>query len=494
MRKKIGTLLIIGSLGALCAGLAACSNDSEVDKYFKNGNVISVIYDANGGSIAGGTKLIDMFNPESFKADEEGVIKIKLRSPTDPKRPKPTAEGVTVKNGENSLVGWYKTREPDGNGGYTYSDPWDFDTDYVEFNKNEQEKLDFILYAAWIPQYKFEYYYKDKEGKWTQYGTTDFDYLTATEEDKILYVPEWGDSGKMVYTHGDSFTFPSRNNMTFKAAYSDESCSPDTKITEPFVHKGSFDETTVQAKDTVQKIYVEFDEGNHYRISTAKQFVSIADLSGHYTILNDLDFTGEKWSNGFLIGEFNGTITGESAAKPLIFKNVNAEYNVGNEGTAYYGGLFGRVGANAKITNVTFENATLSYKRAVNYSGGSFGFFAGEIDDGATVENVKIGGAMRLWTMRISGGTFNFNLTANGDKRSAVAANGIEIWVCGEKSEDDYYEGKFEFDIDPDSEKGKPKVDKDGNITITQLEDSNKDEIIEKRMKDKQEYKVYGGQ
>ena len=72
MRKKIGTLLIIGSFGALCAGLAACSNDSEYDRYFKNGNVISITYDANGGSIAGGTKLIDMFNPETFTAYENG--------------------------------------------------------------------------------------------------------------------------------------------------------------------------------------------------------------------------------------------------------------------------------------------------------------------------------------------------------------------------------------------------------------------------------------
>ena len=487
MRKKIGTLLIIGSFGALCAGLAACSNDSEYDRYFKNGNVISITYDANGGSIAGGTKLIDMFNPEKYTADENGEIKIKLRTPTDINRPKPGADNVTVENGENSLVGWYKTREVGAYGEYVYSDPWDFEEDRVVFNKNEQDKLEMTLYAAWIPQYTFEYYTENEKGDWEKYGTTSFNYLISSDEAKTVYLPQWGDSGKMEHTH-NSFTFPSVTNKTFKAAYSDESCT--TPITEKLIHHGTLDLETAKAEDTVHKIYVKFDEGNHYRISTATQFRNIGDLSGHYEIMNDLDFTGVGWSNGFSLGEFSGTIEGDSTS-PIIFKNVNATYNL--TGGASQGGLFGRVGENAKITNVTFENATLSYKSAVNNRGGNFGFFAGEIDDGATVQNVTLSGELRLWQMRISGGNgFNFNLTANGDQRSEITDAGIVIKVCGNEVTFGRYEGMYEYDIDPNSESF--KVDGDGKIEFMRLEDSNQDEIRAKRMKEKEYFVVYGGQ
>lgn len=500
MRKKIGTLLIIGSLGALCAGLAACSNDSEVDKYFKNGNVISVTYDASGGSIAGGTnvKLMDMFNPDKFTADENGIVKFKLRDPTDPARPKPSVDNIKVTNGENSLVGWYRTRETVSGGEgedpvYTYADPWNFETDYVEFDKNKQDKLEFTLYAAWIPQYTFEYYYKKTaDGEWQKFGTTGFDYLTATEEEKTLYIPAWSNSsGKMEHAHsGSSFTFPSVPDMTFKAAYSEESCT--TPITS-LLHSGSLDRATANATNTVQKIYVEFEVGNRYRISTAKQFADIADLSGQYTILNDLDFAGQNWPIAFLTSEFKGTIKGENGAA-VTFKNVEAQYNVNSGAT--YGGLFGRVGKDAEITNVTFENATLSYKKADNLrGGGSFGLFAGEIADGAKVESVSIGGELQLWRMRILGEDgLKFNLTANmadEDKKSPVTNTGIVIKICGEKVTFGSYKDKYEFDIDPDN--GMTTVDADGNITITLLEDSNQDDKRAKRMKEKQEFIVYGG-
>lgn len=169
---------------------------------------------------------------------------------------------------------------------------------------------------------------------------------------------------------------------------------------------------------------------------------------------------------------------------------MNATYNL--TGGASQGGLFGRVGENAKITNVTFENATLSYKSAVNNRGGNFGFFAGEIDDGATVQNVTLSGELRLWQMRISGGNgFNFNLTANGDQRSEIKNAGIVIKVCGNEVTFGRYEGMYEYDIDPT---GSFEVNGDGKIEFTRLEDSNQDEIRAKRMKEKEYFVVYGGQ
>ncbi len=169
---------------------------------------------------------------------------------------------------------------------------------------------------------------------------------------------------------------------------------------------------------------------------------------------------------------------------------MNATYNL--TGGASQGGLFGRVGENAKITNVIFENATLSYKSAVNNRGGKFGFFAGEIDDGATVQNVTLSGELQLWKMRISGGNgFNFNLTANGDQRSEITNGGIVIKICGNEVTFGKYKGMYEYDIDPT---GFFEVNGDGDIKFTRLEDSNQDEIRAKRMKEKEYFVVYGGQ
>ena len=494
MRKKIGTLLIIGSLGALCAGLAACSNDTPVDDYFKKGSVITVTYDASGGEIAGGTnvKLMDMFNPDKFTADENGIVEFKLRNPTDPARPKPGVDNVKVTKEGHSLVGWYKVREVDESGNYTYKDPWDFATDKVKFNKNEQTKLDMTLYAAWIPQYTFEYYYKaTADGEWTKFGTTGFNYLAENKVDN-LYVPDWSsETGKMDYQNNEvGFTFPSLDKMTFKAAYSDESCSLESKITEPFHHNGELDRDTAKAINPVQKIYVEFDEGSRYRISTAKQFADIGDLAGQYTVLNaELDFKEVSWPGRFLSEEFNGKIISESG-EALTFKNVNAEYYV--ESGAAFGGLFGKVGKDAELKNISFENATLTYTRAVSLNGGSFGFFAGEIDNEAAVENISISGKMQIFKLRVSGGEgFKFNLTANGDKRSAITDGGITIWACGEEITYGRYKDQFEFDINPDEEL---TVDKDGNITLTLLEDSNQDDKRKLRMRDYKEKIVYGGQ
>ncbi|MDE7159085.1 MAG: hypothetical protein K2N74_05865 [Clostridiales bacterium] len=118
MRKKIGTLLIVGSLGALCAGLAACSDGNKVDEYFKDGYVITVTYDASGGEIAGGTNvtLKDMFNPDQWKADADGNVNIRPKEPTSADRPKLGADNITITHGDDTLVGWYKTRNVVKNG------------------------------------------------------------------------------------------------------------------------------------------------------------------------------------------------------------------------------------------------------------------------------------------------------------------------------------------------------------------------------------------
>ena len=544
MRKTIKALLILGSVGAMCAGLAACSHETKIDEYFKNGNIIKVTYDGSGGEILSSNQvtIVDMFNPDKYEADSDGYIRIKLRDPST--RPGKIGN-IKVSRTGYSLVGWYQKREvvKDGEGNviddagnkltkdeltetyyriklnsdgkeikeeavpaYTFSDPWDFSKNRVEF-KVGSDKLDMSLYAAWIPLYSFDYYYEvkneeTKQYEWTKFATTRFDYLAAKELDRSdstkitdsVFIPKWStDTGKMEHKYSNVYTFPSVDKMTFKAAYTNEACTDEITLTSPFRHQGSLDDATAAAIDPVQNIYVKFDEGSRYRVSTAKQFAEIADPDGYYTILTDeLDFncsvdyeTGGllsfpagsyRWPISLTTSTFTGKIEREGGGA-VTFKNVGAQYSSAN---AEKGGLFGEIGEKAVIKNVAFENVVFDYQSATSRRGANLGMFAGNIDEKATVQNVTIGGQLRLWEISVSGGAFNFNLLANGN-RAGVSETRIKVIVCGSKRT----ETQFYFSsIEP--ENGVTKVDANGKITFEAPASNN-------RLKEKQYYTVYGG-
>lgn len=534
MRKKIGTLLLIGSLGALCAGLCSCSSETVIDEYYNQGNVVQVTYDGSGGQIMGSTEvtIVDMFNPEKFTADAEGYVRIKLREPTDPVRPHPGTEPIKVLRQGYSLVGWYKTREVvkdeegvvrDDNGKelvydasvdkyyaeslnskgetireeavpqYRFADPWDFKTSTVNYKVGD-EGLKMTLYAAWQKPFTFEYFYQEG-GAWKSYATTNFDYQIArTEEGKEdddetkllrdrVYVPAWSlgedGSGKMENMYSSAYTFPVVKNMTFKAAYSDEGKQNPITRENPLKHAGTIDYETATFLDRVQKVYVEFDKGNYYRVSTAAQFSAIADETGFYTILADeLDFKcslteGElkfptggsaiRWSNKFVNSEFTGSIEGENG-KAVTFKNVGASYNGSNQNV----GLFGSIAKSAVIRNVSFENAIFEIRKATSRVAAKIGMLAGTIEEGATLENVTVSGNLRLWSIETTG-KLSVNLTAN-DNRTGVTAGDITITACGQKLTGSQA-GKYEFTVD--FHDGKTTVDEDGNVTLTIFPQSN---------------------
>ena len=539
MRKTIKALLIVGSLGALCAGLAACSNETKVDEYFKNGNIISVTYDGSGGNILGNNNvsIVDMFNPEKYTADSNGYVHIKLRSPTDPSRPKPGVDPISVLRSGYSLVGWYRTREivKDGDNvyddkgnklveqdgdyykvtvnsegdevlepaipRYTFADPWDFTKDTVDFKVGD-ERLDITLYAAWVPLFSFEYYYK-VNNVWTPFATTTFDYPTAQTIDRedltkvtdSVFVPDWStETGRMEYKYSNVYTFPSVKDkaLTFKAAYTDENCQDEITRENPYQHKGYIDYTTASAIGDVQKVYVEFDEGNRYRISTAQQFAAIADLAGYYTILTDeLDFncrlseSGEltfptdsvRWPNGFTSATFTGRIEGEDG-KAVTFKNVGAQYN---NADVELGGLFGAIGKAAVIKNVTFENVIFDIRSATGRKEAKIGMFAGRIDEGATVQTVNVGGQMMLRELSTPGDRFKVNLLIAGGEKSGVSATKLVLKVYGDKQLGTTTE-RYMYFINPDS----VAIDSDLNITFQGTNQNT-------RYQTKQHFTKYGG-
>ena len=535
MIKKLAILLGVIGLGALCAGLAACKKEqNELDKYD-----VLVYYDANGGGYQNreDVSLVDGFKFDDYEPDAEGNYHFKLTEPTSANRKNKITltkdesffagwyrtrtiiveDDGSIKDSSGRLIkednGKYYVVDADGNyvdkegnvlvkrgddyyvqgtedkenrftsfPQYEYDDYWDFENDTYECSKTGVRSL--TLYAGWVSYYKFEYYYQNN-GQWVKYsdgaGTGEsksgFDYKTAHAPDSksfdhdTIWIPRWS-KGVMDYEHSyalsDTYTFPKLAGYTFKAAYSDEACTQ--KIEDSFTHQGSLDVLHAAPINRVQKIYVEFENGERYRIENAEQLEKNPNLNGYYTILDDLDFSANKWPSLFATGTFRGEFCAEDG-KTVTISGASTSLDK----TAIYGGLFGKIAKGAKISGITFTEATVTLagtdKDTGKYQSCLIGLFAGEVESGALVSDVTIGGCLVLGQVSsLSNLTVNM-VVGNGNKSGvAVASGGIKLQASG----DELIGGVFTYTVDVEN----TTIDADGNVTI-RFSSSKRDKKIE---------------
>jgi hypothetical protein len=334
---------------------------------------------------------------------------------------------------------------------YEYDGYWDFEKDVIEYAAADYAETNgictFTLYAGWVPFYQFEYY-REVNGKWEAYGTTSFDYKAANDENNTafadvdtLYLPTWVD-GAMQYKHSATYEFPKVENKTFLAAYTDEACTQE--ITTSLEHSGSIDKANAKAINPVQKIYVKFEDGVRYKITTAKQLASNGNAKGIYEILADLDFTGLAWPAALSNNIFTGKFESVNGAKIS-----NASVTINSDATAY-GGLFGQIGAGASVKNITFENATVDFKSvAKRVDEAGFGLFAGNIHENATVENVTVSGTYKIGAFLVQKPAgYAFSLTANG-KADGGTAGAITVQLYGSRKPT----GAYRYYVNPETAK-----------------------------------------
>lgn len=331
---------------------------------------------------------------------------------------------------------------------YTYSDPWDFSKDTFSFNatdasyqniKNGKDvKPLMTLYAAWLPKFSFEYYAKNEKNEWASVGVTTFDYMDVKKNrekfaDKSLFddtvvfpcfetknnVPV----GKMIYRFTEtnssegysySFSIPESSGKSFVAAYLTEADAnsktnnvggdiySETGLGALLRHDGTVDFSNATAENSVKKVYLEYKDGCDYYIGNDEANWAVSfreylknDPKGTFYIKTDLDLSTDKsennWVSSISTGTFNGVMKSYDGTRHAI-KNASVELSATNAG-----GLFGTLGKNAVIKDLSFENVTvdISFKTA-NITDGKFGLFAGKIMDGATIENVSVGGTIRI--------------------------------------------------------------------------------------------------
>ena len=502
MKNRLKFILSLACLSVACISAAACKPRTQLEEYRNQGYVVSVTYDANGGSFLNrdGVTLMDLFNPTDYK-DANGEMHISLIEPTGEERKTSNLEKITLTMQGHFFAGWYEGREvlrnekgavvdtygvelvenSDGtfsyaatkekaNPAYTYSGYWDFENDTIDYQESDGI-VEKTLYAAWVPFYQFDYYYKPTaNSNWELLTSTTFDYKLVNEagskqfDRDTIWTPDWvnGAMNHQYYYDDKSelYTFPQIEGKTFVAAYTDSACT--NKIEGSLIHHGTLDMQTGIASNRVQEVYIVAEEGTHYRIETAEQLYAHATSDGIYEIVADLDFydtetqTQIAWPAAFECNEFTGKFYG-SEGKTYALKNVVAEHS---SSSSELGGLFGGVAKDAEIKNVTFENVTLDISSTkARMQEGRFGLFAGNIADGAKISGVTVSGTVRVGEIDWVSETCLLNLLANG-QTTGITKGEIKLQIYGNlnwATGNTYY-----YTINPDT----VTVDGNGNVSM----------------------------
>ena len=408
MKKK--TKIII-SLAVACAGtlvLAACGTSTPYKELEKQGNNVRVRFDANGGGFSGrADTTIVSFN---YRLEDVETGNLRVYAPEDSAHLKDSAS-VASREGF-FLAGWYKGREErkDASGkpldeygevcdekdqAFIYSDRWDFSKN-LALSDMEEEGDSYILtlYAAWIPVFEYRIQMETENG-WETVASTTFDPTDSNQNAKReIKIPVWNEeTGALDYGYFPTPSLSRENEegekvttaLTFENVYAS---AEKTQPLEAISHDGEIDYEHGIGVNSVVTYYGEFREGNWFRIKKAEQLAKNMRVDGCYEIYDDLDFSEVSWPASVSTGTFGGTIVGLNG----VHKISNITVTNSNPESRIAGGLFGRVLASARIEDITFENVTFTLAQGSRFATAQFGLFAGDLDEGATINNVHVTG------------------------------------------------------------------------------------------------------
>ncbi len=412
MNKRLKViLLLVLALTALLV-ITSCGEEPPFERYDEEGYSISVRYDANGGILTDGVSVI----MDTYSLDElpkmNGMKIAQLIAPEDVEVRGSANKFVPTRNGY-TCIGWYADRtevvDADGNKSYKYSKRWDFKNDRLEIDPDEDYTSSepvLTLYAAWVPNVTVEFYSLKNPN--TLLGK--MENVRAGGE---INAPAWNASLGSMFM-GD---FPKIEGDTYIAAYTDAD-GTHRIVGDKIAHSGVIDYENVTVQNPVMKIYVDTLDGEWKYVYSPEDLTKYTDatgtkkdgfdLNGKYVIMDDIDFlkmsdpqTGLRlyysWLNEIVTGEFNGKIVGvtKSNGEPVKIKNI--QFTQSSIVPPYYNGLFGKLGGNAVIENVGFEDIVMTIDsgapRAMTMS---YGLLAGSIDEKAVLNDVTVSGTIRI--------------------------------------------------------------------------------------------------
>ena len=421
MKAQIKTTLLIILCIAALAFTASCSaKESPYEINNEENYTVSVKYDANGGYFTTNTYVIvDSYNVDEAPKDG-GMAQIALRAPDVANK------NFTLARPDYFFAGWYEecieSTDENGNATVSYKGKWDFENDRLSVDPEKEYSSETpvkTLYAAWVPLYKVTFHNADN-------GEVLSEVKFNPNEGNTFTLPTWNDEKGSV----DLNDFPERQGYTFDGAYLDADMQVSIDTAE-VIHPGIMDEETATAVDTNLDIYINWKEGDWYKISTAEQFAESASVNGCYEILADLDFTDVNWPTSFVYGNFQGTIIGNGHS----FKNISVTHDNANKSNI---GLFGNITETASITDLTFESVSLTLEKGSTKADVNIGLFAGSISDKATLTNV----VLKNSTLAISSDAYFqnpdstfFGMVCALGNPTAIATENISATAVGENPE-----------------------------------------------------------
>ena len=365
--NKIKAVLTAALLILAVLVMAGCGE--EATPYQLNdadGYQVSVKFDANGGYFGTNTYVI----VDAYNVSEVGSNEIALLSPDNEAR---GIDAYEAKNPGYFLAGWYAERTETADG-YTYAGKWDFATSRLSVDPGKtysSQEPALTLYAVWVPEFEIEFY--DLAS-----GDLIQTYAFNPAEAEDIKVPAWDEETGAI----EMYNFPVKDGHTFAAAYYDAE-GKEAVQTETVDHPGVVNQATGEAENACLKLYLDWTEGEWYRIYNVDQFLDNASVSGNYEIYADLDFEGEIWPTSLVYGNFTGSIVGNGHT----FKNIAVEQTNNSKTNA---GLFGYLAEGAQIKDLKLENVSFTIKSGTRVAGTSFGLLAGTISEKAVLENVAI--------------------------------------------------------------------------------------------------------
>lgn len=431
----------------VCLFCACGRAKTRLDEVSEDGYTVSVKFEANGGEFTTNCyTIVDSYNISGMSTNKDGMVELALIAPDNPVRG--ANDTFTVANAGYFLAGWYERTETVNENGevvYTYTNKWDFENGRLKVDPNKTysaSEPQITLYAVWVPQFEINFY---------NMNTGELmDTKIFNPDETTFQVPDWDiETGEM-----KMYKFPKLNGYTFNGAYYDAAGTMPIEGT--LKHHGYVDPETGAAVNPTMDVYIDWLEGNWYQIHTAQQLSNLASTKGNFVLCADLDFTGVEWPTAFYSKEFTGAIYGNGHT----ISNVTVTQSKIDSMSL---GLFGKVGADAILEDITFENVTLKITKGFKTPGTAYGLFAGTISKDATITGVSVVGGTILIDSGIAFLTTDYVLgivCGDGDS-SKVSCEGVE--VLEQKSE-------VGEDEEVPADSLQITVDGEGMITVTPIE------------------------
>lgn len=329
------------------------------EKRAETGMNARVTYYTNGNGAYFGT---DVTMKKLYFSAGSVAINIGEDRVTNGTVPTPTRNNYT-------LLGWYEAEvDNEGNALLDENGEVVLKKKAFDFKQELKEGDDIVLYAKWQKNEAVNVYLVCDQLD-TPFVVSD---KTLSNKD-FLRVYEYQSDNQRPMPNTD--TLPKAAGYTAVGFYADEACTQE--VAWPLTRENNGD----------CKIYAKYIKGNWIILNDANSVASMFEATTvkNYYLVKDIDckgaivksrnsFYGKLQGNGFTIENF--------VVAPDTIKNIEVS-------------MFGTLGPNARIENVTFKDVKFTCSLQENETGSAFLFFS-SLTEGATIANVILKGNLTI--------------------------------------------------------------------------------------------------